>query len=116
MKKILSLIKIIRPLNLLLSSMTIFCVALLCNKLHSTALNYVFLVVVCFLSASNLLNDVLDISIDKINKPNRILPSKLLNKKIALFFTFLFYTIGIWASLFLNPLSTYMALFIIFPL
>ena len=103
MKIVISLIKIIRPFNLLLSCITILCVSMLCNQFSSLLLFYVYLVVVCFLSASNLLNDVIDISIDKINKPKRIMPSGLLNKKLVIFIMCLFYTIGIFACFFLNP-------------
>jgi len=74
------------------------------------------LVVLCFAGASNILNDVLDINIDKINRPNRMLTSGHLKTQEALFLMSILYALGIIATSYLHPIGQQIALALVLPL
>ena len=84
MNRLFASIHIVRPLNMILSLCAVFIAGWLVNDITSPLLPYTALVVLCFAGASNILNDVLDINIDKINRPNRMLPSGHLKIQEAL--------------------------------
>ena len=69
---IIFFLKKFRIINLLFSWLTILCVAFLCNEIVSSKLIYVFLLASCFLMASNILNDLLDIKTDEIKIPSAL--------------------------------------------
>ena len=75
MNRLFAGIQILRPLNMILSLLAVFIAAWLINGITSHRLPYTALVVLCFAGASNILNDVLDIHIDEINRPDRVLTS-----------------------------------------
>ena len=106
----------IRPINLFISWIAILSVSFLCNELNSAKLIYTFVTISCFLMASNLLNDVLDIKTDIINKSKETLIFKSINLKILYLIIFLLYGIGVWASFFLFYVSNIVAITIILPL
>ena len=75
MNRVVSSIEILRPLNMILCLLAVFISAWLVDGIASPLLPYAMLVVLCFAGASNILNDVLDIHIDEVNRPDRVLPS-----------------------------------------
>jgi geranylgeranylglycerol-phosphate geranylgeranyltransferase len=85
--KILSLIRLSRPLNVLIAFMTIIVAAELAGGLDP-----LLHVLLAALSASlitigaNVINDYYDIQIDQINKPNRPLAAAALSPKTALIY------------------------------
>ena len=97
-------IQILRPLNLILCIISVLVSAWLINALTSSLLPYTIIVVFCFTGAANILNDVLDVHIDIINKPKRILASGHLSIRNAVIFMGLLFLIGILASTQINPL------------
>jgi geranylgeranylglycerol-phosphate geranylgeranyltransferase len=59
------------------------------------------------------LNDYFDAEIDKINRPNRVLPKEEVSLKKAFFFSISLFLSGFILSFFLNPISIALALFAI---
>ena len=116
MKKMFLILKIIRPFNLLLGCISVTMVAFLCNLFFSSSFIHTILVVFCFGAASNMLNDIIDVAIDRFNKPKRVMPMGLLNTKLTIILSFFLYAIGIISTFFLQPLGQYIALCIILPL
>ena len=76
MNQFFSYMNILRPLNLIFSALSVIIAAYLTHSLGQTAtiINAV-IVVVTFAGASNILNDIFDINIDRKNQPHRPLPS-----------------------------------------
>ena len=116
MNRLFASIQIVRPLNMILSLCAVFIAGWLVNNITSPLLPYTALVVLCFAGASNILNDVLDINIDKINRPNRMLPSGHLKIQEALLLMSILYALGIMASSYLHPVGQQIALALVLPL
>ena len=116
MNRFFASIQIVRPLNMILSLCAIFIAGWLVNDITSPRLPYIALVVLCFAGASNILNDVLDINIDKINRPNRMLPSGHLKIQEALILMSILYALGIMATSYLHPVGQQIALALVLPL
>ena len=109
-------IQILRPLNLILCIISVLVSAWLIDALTSTLLPYTIIIVFCFTGAANILNDVLDVHIDIINKPKRILPSGYLSIRNAVIFMGLLFLIGILAATQINPLGRQIALILVLPM
>ena len=116
MNRLFASIQIVRPLNMILSLCAVFIAGWLVNDITSPLLPYTALVVLCFAGASNILNDVLDINIDKINRPNRMLPSGHLKIQEALLLMSILYALGIMATTYLHPVGQQIALALVLPL
>ena len=116
MNRLFASIQIVRPLNIILSLCAVFIAGWLVNDITSPLLPYTALVVLCFAGASNILNDVLDINIDKINRPNRMLPSGHLKIQEALLLMSILYALGIMATTYLHPVGQQIALALVLPL
>ena len=117
MSLIFPYINILRPLNLIFAALSVVIAAYLTDSLNQTSIimNGV-MVVVSFAGASNILNDILDINIDKINCPERILPSGKLKIFQALLIMGILFSVGIIASTYLLPIGKNISLFLILPI
>ena len=117
MSAILSYIKILRPLNLIFSALSVIITAYLTDSLNQTVIimNAV-MVVVSFAGASNILNDIFDINIDKKNKPYRPLPSGEISVWMALVYMLSIYFLGIYLLFNLSELAIEIALVIVLPI
>ena len=116
MKNMILILKIFQPFNLLLSCISVAMVVFLFNYISSPICFYAMLVVFCFGAASNMLNDILDIKIDRVNKLKRAMPMGLLNVHFAMLLACVLYVIGIMLTYFLQPLGQNIALYVILPL
>jgi len=116
MNRLFASIQILRPLNMVLSLCAVFIAGWLVSDITSPLLPYTALVVLCFAGASNILNDILDINIDKINRPNRMLPSGHLKIQEALLLMSILYALGIMATSYLHPVGQQIALALVLPL
>ena len=116
MNRFSSGIQILRPLNIILCLFAVIIAAFLIDGLSSPLLPYTFLTVLSFSGASNILNDVLDIHIDKVNRPNRILPSGKLKISDALILMGVLYGVGILSCSYLYPIGRHIALYTVLPL
>ena len=95
MKELYYYFKIIRPLNVFISCVAVIFSATILNSLHKfSTLVLTTLVVMLFTSAANIINDVMDLQIDKINRPLRPIPSGKVKQNIALQFSFYLFLIG----------------------
>ena len=97
MNPFFSYINILRPLNLIFSALSVIIAAYLTQSLNQTAtiINAV-IVVVTFAGASNILNDIFDINIDRKNQPHRPLPSGEISVWAALVYMVALYFAGIY--------------------
>jgi len=116
MNRLFASIQIVRPLNMILSLIAVFIAAWLINGITSPLLPYTALVVLCFAGASNILNDILDINIDTINRPYRMLPTGRLKIQEALLLMSFLYALGIAATAYLHPIGQQIALALVLPL
>ncbi len=81
-------IKITRPVNVLITFATIFLAGLIC-PVDQLLINKIILASVSgalVAAAGNVINDYFDVETDKINRPHRVIPKKLMTKKEALAF------------------------------
>jgi geranylgeranylglycerol-phosphate geranylgeranyltransferase len=117
MHSIFPYINILRPINLIFSALSVIITAHLTDSLHQTIIiiNAV-VVVVSFAGASNILNDIFDINIDKKNQPYRPLPSGKISIWNALVYMLAIYFFGIYALFNLSELAIEIALLIVLPI
>ena len=73
MKFLFSFFLFFRPFNIALGVFTSWVVYLLIGSSNMVEFYNLNLIIICYMSGANILNDFLDINIDKINKPNRFL-------------------------------------------
>jgi geranylgeranylglycerol-phosphate geranylgeranyltransferase len=96
MKKILPIIRLSRPVNLIITFISIFIGAFLTESIEPienvllACLSGVFIA-----AAANTINDYFDLEIDRVNKPYRPLPSGLISPKICLVISLTEYGIGL---------------------
>ena len=101
---------------MILCLLAVLIAAFLTGGLLSELLPYTILTVLCFSGASNILNDVLDVNIDMVNRPDRVLPSGRLKILDALILMGVLYGVGILACTYLQPLGRQIALITVLPL
>ncbi|MBT5077323.1 MAG: geranylgeranylglycerol-phosphate geranylgeranyltransferase [Candidatus Marinimicrobia bacterium] len=116
MNPFFSYINILRPLNLIFSALSVINAAYLTQSLNQTAtiINAV-IVVVTFAGASNILNDIFDINIDRKNQPHRPLPSGEISVWAALVYMVALYFAGIYMVFNLPELAIEIALVVVLP-
>lgn len=66
---------------------------------------YIFLMVFLATGAGNMLNDYYDVDIDRINKPNRPLPSGRISLRGAVFLTIFCFSVALLIAFLINPVS-----------
>jgi geranylgeranylglycerol-phosphate geranylgeranyltransferase len=106
-EKLTAIIKIIRPLNFLITVASVIVAAVICSPDKFPDLN-VFLAAFAAsfaLAAGNIINDIYDIDIDKINRPLRPLPSQKITIKEAYSFYFIFIVASIFISALVNEIA-----------
>ena len=105
-----SLFLLSRPMNVLIAGLSIVIAATLSAK-FSLQINILYAVLsTIFITASaNIINDIYDIEIDKINKPKRILATGLLSRHTAWVFYHIFNVIGLLFAVFINQYMTAIA-------
>lgn len=105
--KLISYFKIIRPLNFLITFLSVIVAAIICSPDKFSGLN-VFLAAFAAsfaLAAGNIINDIYDIDIDKTNRPLRPLPSEKITIKEAYGLYIFFITISIAISFLINEMA-----------
>jgi len=103
-EKLTAIIKIIRPLNFLITFFSVIVAAIICSPDKFPGLN-VFLAALAaslVMASGNVINDIYDIGIDKINKPLRPLPSGNITIKEAYALYFIFIVTSIFISALVN--------------
>ncbi|MCL5028122.1 MAG: geranylgeranylglycerol-phosphate geranylgeranyltransferase [Bacteroidetes bacterium] len=104
LNKLVALIKIIRPTNIVITILSIAIAAIVCLHSHFNLINIIFASISGGLTAAagNIINDIFDFEIDKINRPDRPLPSKLLSIRSAYTYYIALNILSIGISSFIN--------------
>jgi geranylgeranylglycerol-phosphate geranylgeranyltransferase len=104
---ILALFSITRPLNVLIAGLSIFAAATLVEPFNFTsAVAWAMLSTMLITAGANVFNDWCDLDIDRINRPQRMLPSGRLPASTALRFAIFLFACGIFFSIFINETAT----------
>jgi geranylgeranylglycerol-phosphate geranylgeranyltransferase len=106
-EKLTITIKLIRPVNFLITFVSVIVAVVICQPHKVPGLN-IFLAAFAAsfaLASGNILNDIYDSEIDKINKPLRPLPSGKITRYDAYGLYIIFVFISIVISFFLNEIS-----------
>lgn len=112
-KKAKAYITILRPLNFVISFLSIIVIGIICIEGEYSTLK-IFLAGLSGAftgSAGNIINDIFDIEIDKINRPDRPLPAELITLIEAKFIYFILFFSSIIISLFINNTALLIVLF-----
>lgn len=112
-EKLTAVFKITRPVNLLITFISVIVAAIICLPQYYSELNILIAATVAALAtaAGNIINDIFDIEIDKINRPQRPLPSEKISTKEAYILYSLFTVISILLSLWLDLSALLIVLF-----
>ncbi len=94
-EKIIALIEVIRPLNGLIAGLSVFIAVFLAG--HPIGYLIWLVALSCFFitSGGNAINDLVDESIDRVNKPKRPIPSGRLSNRETLFFSIFLSIVGV---------------------
>ncbi len=112
-KKISALIEISRPLNVLIAFLTIFIAAAVTGGLQINRTVLLAAISTALITVgANVINDIFDVAIDRINKPHRPLPAKKLSLNEALAFFIMVYLVGWVIAAMINVTMFLIALFI----
>ena len=115
MKAILDILYIIRPFNILIAILSVFFVINMLTVLDICIYISISSVIGFYMSGAYILNDFLDIKIDKINKPSRTLVKYDINDKILIIIIFTLFFIGSLIAYTLPDISIYIAVYITLP-
>ncbi|NQV16411.1 geranylgeranylglycerol-phosphate geranylgeranyltransferase [bacterium] len=94
-----SWITILRPLNLLQAALAVLLTTAFLGELaQMNTVVLLILSVICINGAGNIINDIYDIEIDRINRPERPLPSGKMKLSTARAYMIELFTLGIFCS------------------
>ncbi|MBN1407802.1 MAG: geranylgeranylglycerol-phosphate geranylgeranyltransferase [Calditrichaceae bacterium] len=95
MKHILYFYKLSRPLNVVITIASVLIAAIITGKFTFTSLLIYATITAAFIAAgANIINDIFDVEIDKINKPSRILAAGKISIRTAWIYFGIAYTTG----------------------
>lgn len=104
----------IRPINLFISLFTVMvAVDLVAPQTLPNDTLPIYMVVGLFLILGNIINDLYDVEIDKINQPNRLLATGIINHYYIWILWTIVLCIAIYFTLLLNHKSLYLSIFIL---
>lgn len=110
MNRLLSFFLIIRPLNALLAGISIALAAALVTMPWFCASVICAVVSGMFITAgANVINDICDLEIDRINKPRRMLPSGRISVRSARLYTIILLACGVIFSIFVGIFAAIIA-------
>jgi len=106
-KKVFAYTKISRPINLLITFLVIIvaCIISIDGDYSVFKIILAGLTGALTASAGNVINDYFDINIDKINRPNRVLPIGELTLNEALGFYIFLSLVSLFLSIFISPIA-----------
>ena len=104
--------QIIRPVNVIIAAFSIGVGAVIAGPLQP----FISVVAACLsggliTAAANTVNDVFDLEIDRINKPNRPLPSEAMSLREAKTFSLILFVAGICCAFLINTTAFLVAVF-----
>ncbi len=111
-QKLFAYIKIIRPINFLITFFSVL-VAGIIGTIGTFPIQNILLA--CFSAAftasfGNIINDVFDVDADKLNHPGRMLVIELLSKKEAITFSIFLSVVSLLLAIYINIISFYIVL------
>jgi geranylgeranylglycerol-phosphate geranylgeranyltransferase len=111
-------LKLIRPLNCLIAGIAvIISIFIASGSLSLNTINLLaFAAVFMVTAAGNSINDYFDFGVDKINNPDKPIPSEKIVRKRVLYFSILLFLLGITISYFINPYVFLLVVFNVFVL
>jgi geranylgeranylglycerol-phosphate geranylgeranyltransferase len=117
-EKLTAVFKITRPLNFLITFISVIVAVIICLPQDYSELNILIAAIAASLTmaAGNIINDIYDIETDKINQPQRPLPSEVISTKEAYILYSLSTSISILLSIWLNLSAISIVLFVHFLL
>jgi len=109
-------INILRPLNLLQAALAVLLTTAILGELDQVMiLLLLILSVVLINGAGNVINDIYDIEIDRINRPNRVLPSGKMKLSTARIYMFNLFALGILSASLVSMITFYIAALLATP-
>ena len=84
MKLLSNIILLARPLNIFIAIASAMIMSFLIPDVDTSNLYHIVMILICYMSAANILNDLIDIESDRINKPNRILVNNDINPRMLI--------------------------------
>ena len=115
MKHIISLFFLVRPLNIITAIASVFIVYYMVNIDNFKLTIFPCIILACYMAAGNILNDLIDIESDKINKPNRPLINNSINTYLLIIIIIILFFIGAWFAMNINVYAMRIALFFALP-
>ncbi len=112
MRKAFALYKLARPFNAITGALAVFLGGYVAGTGEWGKVAMAALVTFLITGAGNAWNDYLDVEIDKINQPNRVLPSGKISPQAAWIFSVVLTIIGLVIAAFINPAAFLVALFV----
>jgi geranylgeranylglycerol-phosphate geranylgeranyltransferase len=93
-----------RPVNVIITGLSVFLGAAICGNIGENALSVILAIISASIvaAAGNAINDYFDVEIDRINKPERPLPSGTLSPNHARIFYFMLIFISMVLSVFIS--------------
>ena len=117
MKILVDYVRILRPINILISAGTVIaCAGILKSFENIPLLIYTIFTVGLFIGGANIFNDIQDKNEDKINKPNRPISAELISLKAAGNYAKALFISGASMCFLLPQSAAKLAWFIVFPL
>ncbi len=110
LNKFSALLQITRPANCAIGGLSIFIAAAIAvphpiwPQVWFAALSGILIT-----AAANVINDWFDVEIDRINRPDRVLPSEKLSLNAALWWSIILFAAGVFFSIFVTVLGTAIA-------
>jgi len=107
---------IIRPLNV---TFAVFSLLITADIIHRLSITLTLImaggVIAAFTAAGNIMNDIFDLPIDKINRPERPMVSGRISRSAAIGYATVLFLLGGCGCLWLNPAARNLALIVILP-
>lgn len=112
MNKITAIVKIIRPVNIIIVLISVVISTVICAAGYYpvSLIIYASLSAGFAAAAGNIINDIFDIKIDILNRPSRPLPSKVITKGQALIIYFLSVILSLYLGYLINTAAFITAL------
>lgn len=108
---LLTMVILLRPLNLVLCAISVFVGAFVTGTIQpisNVALACISATLI--MAAGNAINDVYDLEIDRINKPFRPLPSGRISTDLAFKFAIILFAFGVFLSIFISWIAFWTAI------
>lgn len=110
-------IRILRPLNLFQAMLAVVLATYILGELHQVQILFLLLLSVAVInSAGNVINDIYDLEIDRINRPERPLPAGDISIRNAWIYTIILFVAGVLTSALINWQTFLITTFIATPL